>query len=141
MSYLSYKKFHILNFRKVSVILHHIMWYNRCMKPTDTDIAWAAGLFEGEGCLSFQKNPSAKGGYTPRLWLNITDEDVIKRFQSVVGTGVYSVQHKKDRKPIYKWRTARKSEVLRIMDMFEPYMGSRRTAKFQEVRAFWKRTH
>lgn len=45
------------------------------------DIAWAAGLFEGEGCISHSRHG------TPTVSLCMTDEDVVKRFAKVVGFG------------------------------------------------------
>ena len=49
--------------------------------PTPAEeIAWAAGLFEGEGCMTVS-------GGRPFMRLNSTDEDTPRRFWEVVAAG------------------------------------------------------
>ena len=45
------------------------------------DIAWAAGFFEGEGCLT-------KSNGRPVLRLSNADEVVLRRFSEIMGVGV-----------------------------------------------------
>lgn len=47
------------------------------------EIAWAAGLFEGEG--SFDH--SAGNAHRPRATMSLTDQDVLERFMRAVGVG------------------------------------------------------
>src|SRR3990167_8425089 len=46
--------------------------------------AWAAGLYEGEGC--FYKG-KLTNGHTPRLQIRMTDREPLDRFVAVVGSG------------------------------------------------------
>jgi hypothetical protein len=45
------------------------------------EIAWAAGLFEGEGSITRFGRP---GKFDLRVSLNMTDEDVVRRFDAIV---------------------------------------------------------
>lgn len=50
-------------------------------------LAWAAGLFEGEGCISLRryKSPKVRRRPMPILRVSSTDEDVLRRFAKIVG--------------------------------------------------------
>lgn len=91
-----------------------------------TDAAWAAGLFEGEGCID---SPNGR----PRLQLNTTDEDVARRFQAIVGGKVWGPYTTGTHKPYWHWGVNRLDQVLDIAEMFFPYLGDRRLGKFVEV--------
>jgi hypothetical protein len=56
------------------------------MKPmaSSEEIAWAAGLFEGEGCISHMQRGS---GLDLQIALAMTDEEVVRRFDAVVDRG------------------------------------------------------
>jgi hypothetical protein len=96
----------------------------------DLQIAWAAGLFEGEGCITDITGPN-----NPLLQMTMTDKDVMEKFVSIVGYGKvtkvnksasYQKPHWKDQ---WKWAVRKKSEVQRILLMFLPYFGQRRACK------------
>ena len=96
---------------------------------SDTYIAWAAGLFEGEGCISLD------GNNYPKLILAMTDGDVVERFAAVMGDGNIRVTIPKDpkHKPQYRWTKGGKIFVLGVYELFGPYLGTRRAEKFREV--------
>jgi hypothetical protein len=108
---------------------------------TTPQMAWAAGLFEGEGtvrAVSNQKHPYA----SIRLQLRMTDEDVVKRFAEVVGclrvNGPYTNRDGSlGNKPMWYWQTSRQDEVKRILIDFWPYLGKRRQAQAQEALGLW----
>ena len=96
-----------------------------------TDIVWAAGLFEGEGCIHDKTDrPNQRV-----LAISMTDKDVMERFVDVVGygnlTGPYMAQ--KSTKPLWAWQLYKKTEVLRILKMFLPHFGKRRSEKAIEA--------
>lgn len=107
------------------------------MRPCS--IEWAAGLFEGEGCISWHYTP--KGQFHKRLLLTMTDYDVVCKFAEIVGLpdNIYVVktnQLKKDGSPklqAWSWRTGKASEIRRILGMFLPYLGNRRAYKALNV--------
>ena len=97
------------------------------------DIAWAAGLWEGEGCWSISRKPDGSlASVVARL--SMTDADVVERFAATVGFGrVRSKATPSGRRPVTEWSTARRESVQGLVRMFRPYLGERRLAKAQEV--------
>jgi hypothetical protein len=107
--------------------------------PTDTEIAWAAGLFEGEGSFIVHHNRRYGGAS-----LATTDRDVLDRFQAIVGFGnIYAAMGKAHgagvaagtRKQCYQWSGWSAVQVRQLIDLFWPYLGERRRARALEVRA------
>lgn len=107
--------------------------------PIDADIAWAAGLFEGEGCFS-ANNPGVRNNRVRRgiiAAVTMSDLDVLQRFQEIVETGTI-IRLTNDKrypghKPLWKWSVQKRAEVERIGAMFRPWLGARRRAKLDEV--------
>lgn len=101
-------------------------------------IAWAAGLFEGEGSIS------AFGArkHQRSIALAMTDEDVILRFAAVMKVGKiygpYGYANGKSRrrehhKQYWRWTVADKEGVTVAAQMLLPFMGQRRSAKLKEA--------
>jgi hypothetical protein len=102
-------------------------------RPTETEIAWAAGLFEGEGCMSLSGGPQ-QYGKQPTVQIAITDRDVLERFVTIVergGVRVYKPDGK--RKTVFQWSVKRREDVLYVLGLLWPYMGERRREKADEV--------
>jgi hypothetical protein len=101
---------------------------------TPEQVAWAAGLFEGEGCWSYyQREFGAK--VQPQVRLGTTDLDVVERFAAIVGCGAIG-QVKPGtggHKPVYEWRIYEAEKVREVIALFLPHMGERRRAKALEV--------
>jgi hypothetical protein len=98
------------------------------LAANEAAIAWAAGLFEGEGCIT----QDSRSGL-PRIELAMSDEDVVTRFISIVGYGNLKIKefsvYKPHYKPQWRWAIQKASEVNRILTMFLPYLGQRRAYK------------
>lgn len=94
--------------------------------------AWAAGLFEGEGCIATQYD-----GYA-RLMLSMTDDDVVKRMREAVGGSVNGPHVPRVgadgciRKPIWTW-TASGTRARRLLILWWPWLGWRRRARASAV--------
>ena len=96
------------------------------------EIAWAAGLFEGEGCWR------AKGSY-PCAQLKTADLDVLQRFVRIVGVG----RIRDDRwhlkpghehfKPLYRWEVGGTARVRYLAEILGPYLGERRRRRIAEI--------
>lgn len=99
-----------------------------------TEIAWAAGLFEGEGSLYLNKQKGGKYTY-PRMSLRMNDTDVVDRFAEVVGVGIVKdyPPYQANRKSTRNWTLNTVEEIKTVVAMFWPYLGERRRAKAQEV--------
>ena len=89
------------------------------------NIAWATGLFEGEGCI--YKDPRCN---SVRLTVNSTDEDVLQRFFSIVGAGkIVKGKHspgKEHHKPFWVWALHKKADVKHLLAEMLPMLGERR---------------
>jgi hypothetical protein len=97
----------------------------------DTDIAWAAGLYEGEGSLT--KRKTDKGAF---ISLNMTDKDVVEKIYNVTGVGsFFSIPsaEKGNRKPQWRWQVGKWEDVVDLLRLFLPYLGERRKKKVLQI--------
>lgn len=93
-----------------------------------SDFAWAAGLFEGEGCITIS-------GGAPRLKLNSTDQDVVERFYGIVGLGQVREERTYARgwKRQWEWYTGAGESVSSVLELLMPYFGARRYGRAKEI--------
>ena len=104
---------------------------------TPTQIAWAAGLFEGEGCM--YKGHQSRAPHNPyyQLTVEMCDGDVVRAFADFWGVGVVCDDANPSRKehwtPTTRWRISRTSEVRRIISAMLPYFGNRRAHKALDI--------
>ena len=91
---------------------------------TTTEIAWLAGLYEGEGCLN--KDKRRKASY--RINIVMTDKDVIERLGRVSGVGKVRGQTKQEahHKDQYRWTVHKRKDIRSILSNILPYLGDRR---------------
>ena len=103
---------------------------------SETAIAWAAGLFEGEGSIQF---PASQA---PRLSLCSTDRDVVEKFHAIVGVGrlrkegsskILPDGTRRVYKDAFRWRCDKIADVKRVMELLLPHLGERRSARWREV--------
>lgn len=100
--------------------------------PAETDLAWAAGLFEGEGSITCS-------GRAPRLQLKMTDPEPVERFCEILGGTLYGPYEnhsgEKDgypRSPFYLWVSTR-DEARAAFEKMRPWMSNYRLCRFAEV--------
>lgn len=94
----------------------------------DVELAWAAGLFEGEGCITI-----ARGRY-PRLVVRMNDEDVIRKLHRIVGVGsVVCDDSPSMPKPQWRWGCYRAAHVRELLEQMLPHLGERRRDKANEA--------
>jgi hypothetical protein len=106
------------------------------VQRNELDVAWAAGLFEGEGCWNVHVRKSGQVQIQARLAM--TDRDVVERFWSIVGFGHLrtrdsGVHREKGWMPLHEWSVAEAAKMRELVALFLPYMGDRRRAKALEV--------
>lgn len=100
-------------------------------------IEWAAGFFEGEGCISLQRQKRNGKIFTyMSLHLSSTDEDVVRSFVETVGIGKVRFEHSPSARArgvqaTYGWRVYNK-KALEVGWRLYPYMHGRRKAKWLE---------
>lgn len=98
------------------------------------DLAWAAGLFEGEGCICFSNK-------TILLSVDMTDEDTVHKFFKIIGYGYLNGPYKAKKisyKPHWQWRVQGNQYPQTIIAAFWPWLGSRRKQQFKDSVAKWK---
>jgi hypothetical protein len=99
-----------------------------------THIAWAAGLFDGEGCITLYRRTKCISR-TCSLVLSMTDEDLVYRFKEVVKVG--TVSFRKAKNPAYKdqwaWNTQKRQDIITVLKLLHPWFGSRRAQKASEA--------
>jgi hypothetical protein len=114
------------------------IYRSKNMKATETAIAWAAGLFEGEGCfnLTVHKASKVRRRPYPRAQLRMTDHDVVERFASVVEhgsiTGPYKCKNPKHL-AFWNWCWGGRAAMDWMWANFGPFLHKRRRAKLMEI--------
>jgi len=103
-------------------------------RPDDheSNIAWVAGLFEGEGCIHA---PTSGRGVC--LTLKMTDRDIVERLDALfpcprIGTKLPSQPHHKTQ---YIWTITKGEEMKSILALISPHFGERRSARARELMA------
>lgn len=95
-------------------------------------LAWAAGLFEGEGSFGCDKRTR-----NIHIELSSTDADVLQRFAAVVGAGRIEVKGRATRrgKTVWTYRLQSVEQVRETIHLFLPHLGERRQSRALEVLA------
>lgn len=98
--------------------------------PHPVDAAWAAGLFEGEGCITTH----GKRKHALKLTLKMCDKNVVERFYNIVGSGrMYGPYNNGgNRQDHWEWSAVCK-QARDIAEWLVPLLSPRRQARFQEV--------
>ena len=97
-----------------------------------SEVAWAAGLFEGEGTITHS-------GGRPRLALKMTDDWPVRRFAEIVGGSVYGPYRNRTgehdgypRKDFYMWVAEGKAGA-RAARMMEPFLSPARLKRLDDL--------
>lgn len=92
---------------------------------TRENLAWAAGLFEGEGCIRDYQ-----------LVINMTDADVLKKFHFIVGFGSFLGPINRNVpaywKPMYRWTGSGAGRVYPFLAAIWQFLGDRRRTRAEE---------
>lgn len=89
----------------------------------DTDAAWLAGIFDGEGSvnLSFKPKLSTKGAWVLRLRITNTHRPTIDHISSLMGFGHINVRNKHDNsRESYEWQIEAISAV-KFLEIICPF--------------------
>jgi hypothetical protein len=97
---------------------------------TRENIAWASGLFEGEGCISISDKRIA-------LELQMTDEDVVRKVRLVMGVGSvggpYRDKARPKNKPYWRWTVSSGRQAAATLAAMWSFLGVRRRARAAEA--------
>jgi hypothetical protein len=87
--------------------------------PTPEEVAWAAGLFEGEG---------SWGPLGASILMQ--DREPMERFADIVGIVQAERLQVRDGKPAWRWRTRSAIAAGALFELFEPWMSERRIKQY-----------
>lgn len=83
------------------------------------DHAWAAGFYEGEGCIQAGKGIS--------LTISQNEREPLDRFLAIFDCGTIYGPYTKNRKnPIFTYKVSGLDQVERIVSAMEPWLSERR---------------
>lgn len=108
------------------------------MGRTSKEIAWIAGLLEGEGCFSFDRRAV--------IQLAMTDKDVVKKASKLFGASLtgpylrksswsYAAEYGKNS----YWTGCFASKAIGWMMMIYQFMGKRRQQKIKSIIKQWRK--
>lgn len=105
---------------------------------TAENVAWAAGVFEGEGSVYLRKFVRGKAQITHThggFRVQMTDKDVVDRLRDVVGVGnvVPCKPTGLGKKPSWAWQVQDRKGFSIVANLLRPHLGLRRTARLAEV--------
>src|SRR5713101_5647962 len=104
------------------------------IERTREEIAWIAGLLEGEGCFSINN----KYDIQPQIHIRMTDLDVIERARSILGGNCVIREEKRNNKNsklknIFNYSISSSKLALEWMHILYPWMGRRRQSKIRQI--------
>ena len=105
---------------------------------TETDVAWIAGLLEGEGYFGIDNRSKdryeiSKTPPSPFIKVSMVDEDIIQRLSKLLDKSYFSPSRKTvTGKQVYTLHIGEKEKVLSILQQILPYMGVRRGERITE---------
>ena len=106
---------------------------------SDELVAWAAGLFDGEGCSALLHHRTHAGYLTPELSVTQSSRagppEVLLRFASIVQTGAISGPYTQRlaTMSVYRWKSSARHDAERVIDQLWPFLGSVKRMQAQRV--------
>jgi hypothetical protein len=75
------------------------LWEPKPRPVLTTDHGWLAGIIDGEGCLTIERD-----GRSPSIRVGMTDKEAIERCQRIAGVGSMRLRELANRdKPVWLW--------------------------------------
>lgn len=110
----------------------------KMLNLTETDIAWIAGLLEGEAYFGIDNR--SKDRYeisnsppSPFIKISMVDEDIVQRLSKLLDKSYFSPSRKTvTGKQVYTLHIGEKEKLLFILQKILPYMGVRRGERISE---------
>jgi hypothetical protein len=115
-------------------------------EPTETELAWLTGIWEGEGSWSYKKGRTRTFSngktYTEKDYLSMsmsmTDQDIMERVAAIMDgrkityTDGGPVHKSAGQKPIY-YINLQGEAATRWTELMKPYLGKRRREKYEMI--------
>jgi hypothetical protein len=97
--------------------------------PRTELLAWAGGLYDGEGCASLTPHRTHEGHFSPEVAVTqsgVTRPQVLERLRDFVGCGrIYGPYEQEGANlPVYRWKAAAHRDVEYSLYVLAPWIGS-----------------
>jgi len=99
----------------------------------EKDIAWAAGIIEGEGCFRFYKIKNRKNSYSCGITVIMSDKDVLEKLRDILKTGTLRPKNIYVNKPLWNWSVQNHKGTFDTLLRIMPYLGERRLKRASEL--------
>lgn len=96
----------------------------------ESDVAWCAGLFDGEGSTSLLKTQRDRYTYV-RMSVSQKYPEVLEKFQKTMGVGKI---YKSNKREIYSYDVYKQQDVEEVLNKLWPYLSE--IKKKQALEAF-----
>jgi hypothetical protein len=101
---------------------------------TDTQVAWLAGIYEGEGSCSIQKK-----GRAFAVSVMMADEDIVNRIFNLTGIGSVNIcRHKNPEHKLYHRWSVSSIGAVEFLEKIIDWLGCRRSEKAKEAINNWR---
>jgi hypothetical protein len=103
--------------------------------------AWAAGLWDGEGSICLLKHRSHPGYFVPEAAVTQSSDDgipeVLARISSIGSAGFLYGPFPQEPpwSPVYRWKLFRRDEIVDLVSLMRPWLGSVKLAQAERVLA------
>jgi hypothetical protein len=92
----------------------------------DTDLAWCAGIIDGEGTITFKANNTERNlSIIPTIMFTMTHRETVEHFKSIVRTGTVFSQgfpQSPNHKEKFVWLSANTTTAIFVIKLIEPYL-------------------
>lgn len=92
---------------------------------TETDKAYLAGLFDGEGCIGYYNRGTIKGKsyHSASVTISMTDLRPLDWLKKLVGYGKISFITKSgNRRNVYSWQLSNQTDIKDFLTMIRPFL-------------------
>ncbi len=106
---------------------------NQILNLSEVEIAWLAGLFEGEAYFNLDKRPQKRyinstAPPAPFIKIAMVDEDIIARVAKLLNKKYYTPSRLTTKnKKVYVCHIGDRQTLIYLLPKLLPYMGKRRT--------------
>ena len=104
-----------------------------------TDLAWAAGFFDGEG--STYTAPANNNSSSIRIGISQNDPEVLERFAEAVGVGRITGPHPYGTNPRWNYQTGGLANVQYVLGQLWPWLGKVKLEQAREAARCFVTTH
>ncbi len=104
-----------------------------------TELAWAAGFFDGEGSVYLDKHRSHAGYFVVSARVTQGNQagvpEVLVRFREALGLGRIRgpLKHKTARKVIYRWELGGRAAIGSVVEALSPWLGDVKLRQAREA--------